>query len=143
MGKPKTLQSSRAGATANSINPSFSAPDKVNARPRLVRFDENCRPSVSLRVFSAAIVGTGPIAGARSKPALAVPGTAAPAKAMEQLLLQKLEALEKRIKGLEAEVEQQERTAGPAYAPVGCVNLRSDRPGAHAESFLGGVRLLF
>jgi hypothetical protein len=172
MGRAKTLRSLRADATADSCNEqlgnnsgrtisaiagliaaassagaqvrqsvdrSSPAANLANTRLRLIGFDTSVRSSVSLRVVSAAMVGAGSIAAARSKPALAEPEIAPPDKATEQLLLQKLEALEKRIKGLEARVEPQQQTAGP----VGCINQRTDQPGAQADSFLGGVGLLF
>jgi hypothetical protein len=135
--------SSVGAQVRQSINPSSPAANLANARLRLIRFDTSFGSSVSPHAVSAAIVEAGSVVGTRSKPVLTAPEIAPPGKATEELLLQKLEALEKRIKGLEAQVEQQEQTAGPGYGPLGCINQRTDQPGAHADSFLGGVGLLF
>jgi hypothetical protein len=63
--------------------------------------------------------------------------------AIPRLLLEKLGALEKRLIGLEAQVEQQEQTGDAGYGPLGCINQRTDQPGAQTDSFLGDVGLLF
>src|SRR5438105_4524109 len=101
------VASSAGAQVRQSVSPSSPAANLANARLRLIRFETSLGSTVSPQAASAAIVEAGSIVGTRSKPVLAAPEVAPPGEATAELLLQKLEALEKRIKGLEAQLEQQ------------------------------------
>lgn len=87
------------------------------------RLKRSLRSSTSYgAVLIAAIAATAMIDASLSS-VRAVSGNAATGKpTTEELLLQKLEAMEKRIKGLEAQVKQQKPTVGTASGPTNTPN---------------------
>jgi hypothetical protein len=93
-----------------STKPIVSQANHVNAGS--ARFARSVRPSVSLRVFSAGMVDPGSTVGARRRPAIRL-AEPAPARKSDQLLLQKLHALEQRIRVLEVEIGAQQPTSDP------------------------------
>ena len=101
---------------------------------RLARLESSLRSSVSQRTILIVTVAAGLMAGASWNSALAAAENAPAAKTTEELLLQKLEAMEKRIKGLEAQVKQQKQSASPVSAPVASGNAKPNRPPSAANA---------
>lgn len=105
------------------------------------RSRRSLRSSVSRHAILIAVAALASMAGASADRALAAAddGSAATpaAKTTEELLLQKLEAMEKRIKGLEAQVKQQKRAADdakPAVPSSGAAKPNSPPSGAYAAA---------
>ena len=103
---------------------------------RLALVDRSLRSSVSRGTILTVIVTAGAIAAANLNPALAASENAPAGKTTEELLLQKLEAMEKRIKGLEAQVKQQKQPADAKSSPSAAAGAKPNNPpsGAYAAA---------